>query len=236
MAASIKSAVSKTRTAIRTASPEVIGRFVLAKAPVLFRFTWPVVLASGGPVLALLAILALRSGGFPHAQGRSPLNHAMSYPSANAAVADAGDLAMPGLAAPNTSLDSLDPVFQTEVIVLLRQLRELGFEFDIIETHRSAERQHQLWQQGRDPSKPGRIITHASSGQSFHERGLAIDLAPRMNGRVQLDTRHPEVREAFEALGRHAKALGLRWGGDWSLADWGHVEQPTPHSNTANGS
>lgn len=92
------------------------------------------------------------------------------------------------------------------------QLQELykqqGKSLKIRETYRPSEVQDRYYSQGR--TTPGKIITHAKGGQSDHQYGQAVDVDPSDGD--------------YQNLGRLAKQVGLKWGGDWTnFKDWGHV-------------
>lgn len=109
---------------------------------------------------------------------------------------------------------------------LLDTLHHDGYDFIILETLRSPERQASLYRQGRHPDSPGPVLTHARAGESLHEQGLAADLAPVVRGQANTDINDPLSRKAYKALGQAARDAGLQWGGDWTLADWGHIQWP----------
>jgi LysM repeat protein len=89
---------------------------------------------------------------------------------------------------------------------------------------RTWQEQDALYAQGR--SAPGKIVTNARGGQSWHNFGLAFDIVVLDSlGKAEWDTAHPGWKLAA-AIG---KSLGLEWGGDWkSFKD-------LPHFQLANG-
>lgn len=90
-----------------------------------------------------------------------------------------------------------------------RSLDEAGIEYKGVSHWRSGELQDQLHSRGR--SKPGKIVTNAKAGQSYHNWGLAHDISfPKGN--------HAEAA-------RIAKQYGIEWGGDWkSFPDPPHFQ------------
>lgn len=74
----------------------------------------------------------------------------------------------------NRELHSLAPFLQKILIPFLDELHERGLNAYVFEAARSNERQAWLYEQGR--TRPGKIITHARAGESFHNYGLAVDL------------------------------------------------------------
>lgn len=85
---------------------------------------------------------------------------------------------------------------------------------------RTWQEQDDLYAQGR--SKPGKIVTNARGGQSWHNFGLAFDIVVLDSvGKAEWDTAHPGWKQAA-AIG---KSLGLEWGGDWkSFKDLPHFQ------------
>lgn len=89
---------------------------------------------------------------------------------------------------------------------------------------RTWQEQDALYAQGR--SQPGKIVTHARGGQSWHNFGLAFDIVVLDSvGKAEWDTGHPGWKEAA----RIGKSLGLEWGGDWSRF------KDLPHFQLVNG-
>lgn len=86
---------------------------------------------------------------------------------------------------------------------------------------RTFEEQQALYDQGRN-GKPGKIVTNAKAGQSFHNYGLAIDL-------VELDGAKNEIADwSFDmgTLNDIAAKHGIVWGGNFkSIKDKPHFEK-----------
>lgn len=83
-----------------------------------------------------------------------------------------------------------------------------GIDVLVTSTYRDAESQNALYAQGR--TKPGKIVTNAKAGQSWHNYRLAFDVVPLVNGKAQWD----DFR-TFRRLGVIGKGVGLEWAGDW---------------------
>jgi peptidoglycan L-alanyl-D-glutamate endopeptidase CwlK len=60
--------------------------------------------------------------------------------------------------------------------------KQLGVEILITSTYRNMESQAALYAMGR--TKPGRIVTYAKPGQSWHNFRLAFDWVPIINGKA----------------------------------------------------
>ena len=83
------------------------------------------------------------------------------------------------------------------------------WEAFITDGFRSIAEQNALFAQGR--SKPGKIVTNAKGGESFHNFGLAIDVA--------FKNKKNEIKYEVGWLSLMAgkvKSLGIEWGGNWA--------------------
>ncbi len=86
----------------------------------------------------------------------------------------------------------------------LDECHELGYEVALFEGFRFPERQQALYDQGR--SKPGKIVTYAKPGESFHQYGLAVDIVGKVNGKWDWSIDYYDkiteifVRHGFETL------------------------------------
>ena len=125
---------------------------------------------------------------------------------------------------------SLHPKVQANFRAFLEQAQTLafvrGFEYKAICGTRTWEEQESLYAQGR--TKPGKIVTKAPPGSSFHNFGLAIDCGLFKDG-IYLDDARPDVADKFHREAAPiAKKNGLRWGGDFkSITDMPHFEYDT---------
>lgn len=84
-----------------------------------------------------------------------------------------------------------------------------GIDVLITSTYRDAESQNALYAQGR--TTPGRIVTNAKAGQSWHNWRCAFDFVPIVNGKAQWND-----TATFERCGQIAESLGLEWAGRWT--------------------
>lgn len=96
-----------------------------------------------------------------------------------------------------------------------------GVTIEVISGLRSWAAQAALYAQGR--TKPGRIVTKARPGSSWHNYGLAIDLGLFKNG-VYLDEKQPAIADKLYAeIGKLASQHSVEWAGNWKSF------QETPH-------
>ena len=111
-------------------------------------------------------------------------------------------------------VDSLYPDVKQLADALVEQMRAIGMPIYIVDTYRSAKKQNDTFAKGR--SKPGRIVTNAEGLESYHQYGLAFDVAfVKYNW-------NPPVWNWWTQLGAEGEKLGLVWGGDFK--DYGHFE------------
>ena len=112
-------------------------------------------------------------------------------------------------------VDDLEPATRARCKALLTLLAARGLEVMLLDTLRTAQEQNALYAQGR--TIPGRIVTKARAGFSWHNFGRAFDLCFLEAGRAVWSGPWSEVGPAGEAL-------GLEWGGRWTFRDEGHFE------------
>lgn len=97
--------------------------------------------------------------------------------------------------------------------------REFGIKLRITsDGHlRSFDKQDELYAQGR--TAPGKIITNAKAGESYHNYGLAFDLVEIKDGQALWNNPN------WIKIGEIGKSFGFNWGGDWrSFKDYPHFE------------
>lgn len=88
---------------------------------------------------------------------------------------------------------------------------------------RTFEEQTKLYNQGR--TTPGKIVTNSKAGQSYHNYGLAIDLAiVKEDGSIDWNYNMSKIADI-------AKTHGITWGGNFqSIKDYPHFEISFGHS------
>ena len=99
---------------------------------------------------------------------------------------------------------------------VLTSLKEAGYEPIVLEGYRSPERQNELMEGGK--------FTQAKSFQSYHQFGLAADIAFLKKGKPVLNLKEKWVMDAYKLYGELAEKNGLVWGGKWTMKDYGHTE------------
>jgi peptidoglycan LD-endopeptidase CwlK len=113
----------------------------------------------------------------------------------------------------------LDGDFRQRMLLLFKMMREQhGYELVLLEGYRSPERQNQLAQMGG-------AVTQARAYESYHQYGLAADVAFLRDRKIVISERDPWAMRGYEKFGEVAQQLNLTWGGSWrNLQDYGHVE------------
>ena len=116
----------------------------------------------------------------------------------------------------------LDQEFVQRLLIVFKLMKERhGYQMVLIEGYRSPQRQQELLAQGPH-------VTRAGANMSYHQYGLAADVAFFVNGKVVISERDPEVMRGYELYGEIAEQVGMTWGGRWKMQDYGHVELRRP--------
>jgi peptidoglycan L-alanyl-D-glutamate endopeptidase CwlK len=110
------------------------------------------------------------------------------------------------------SLDELLPTVKRKVESFLMSAKNEGIDLLVTSTYRDAESQNSLYAQGR--TKPGRIVTNAKAGQSWHNWRCAVDVVPIRNGKPVWGTTGPDL-ELWMRVGELGEEAGLEWAGRW---------------------
>jgi peptidoglycan L-alanyl-D-glutamate endopeptidase CwlK len=107
------------------------------------------------------------------------------------------------------SLDDLIPPAKKRVQAFLEAAKAAGIDLLVTSTYRDNESQNALYAQGR--TKPGKIVTNAKAGQSWHNYRCAVDVVPIVAGKPRWDVKD----EVWQKVGKLGKEAGLEWAGDW---------------------
>ena len=100
---------------------------------------------------------------------------------------------------------------------IIRAEKELGIKLRVVSALRTWAEQTALYAKGR--TLPGKKVTNAKAGSSYHNFGLAIDVVEIKNGKALW--KNPNWSKIAE-LG---KSIGFEWGGDWkSFKDKPHFQ------------
>ena len=114
-------------------------------------------------------------------------------------------------------LNDLNPKVKDMCEAFIDKCKDEGIDILITSTYRDAESQNALYAQGR--TKPGKVVTNAKAGQSFHNWKVAFDFVPLIHGKPNWDD-----AALFKKCGEIGKTCGLEWGGDWKFKDTPHLQ------------
>lgn len=107
------------------------------------------------------------------------------------------------------NLDDLLPIVQKKVKSFIDLCHTNGIDILVTSTYRDNESQNALYAQGR--TVPGKKVTNAKAGESWHNYRCAIDVVPLRNGKPVWDGSDP----IWQKVGQYGKEAGLEWAGDW---------------------
>lgn len=117
------------------------------------------------------------------------------------------------------------PDLTRRVRAIVLAMLELGYHMIVTDGVRTQAQQQKLYAQGR--TAPGPIVTQAdgvtrlSNHQPKAGLGHAVDCCFLVDGTPSWADTLPWAR-----YGALARAVGLKWGGDWTTPDRPHVELP----------
>ena len=96
------------------------------------------------------------------------------------------------------------PLFAAKVTAGVVKCRNLGIQAFVFEAWRSPQRQEYLYEQGR--KREGPIVTKARGWDSFHQYGLAVDIACKVAGKWTWDFDTAKVAKCFTDEGLESLA------------------------------
>jgi len=105
-------------------------------------------------------------------------------------------------------LEDLHPKVKTLCEQFIASCAKQNIDILITSTYRDIESQNALYAQGR--TAPGKIVTNAKGGQSFHNYKVAFDFCLIVNGKAQWND-----TALFTKCGEIGESLGLEWAGRW---------------------
>lgn len=127
----------------------------------------------------------------------------------------------------------LHPLLRLEAEHCLRSLWAKGVRARVTQGLRTMEQQRVLYAMGR--TTPGKIVTKAKPGQSYHNYGLALDFCIMLPGgaasfNLQQDA-NADGSKDWDQVVAEFKAAGWSWGGDWAtFKDTPHLEKTFGYS------
>lgn len=121
-------------------------------------------------------------------------------------------------------LSELHPTVAAKARQAIDECAAAGMKILVSCTYRSGSEQNALFAQGR--TKPGRKVTNARAGQSFHQYRLALDLYPLIHGKPDFSGTHPN----WQRIAAIFKKLGFEWAGDWKrFREFPHFQMTFGH-------
>jgi len=116
-------------------------------------------------------------------------------------------------------LDDLLPKVKTKVEAFIAICKSHNIDLLVTSTYRDFESQTALYAQGR--TAPGKIVTNAPAGSSFHNYRCAVDVVPLVNGKPVWDGTDP----LWKQIGELGEQCGLEWAGRWkSFKELAHFQ------------
>ena len=117
-------------------------------------------------------------------------------------------------------IKDLDPRMVPLCKKFIADCKSAGIDIIITSTYRDYMSQRALFFQGR--TTPGKIVTNAKPGESFHNFRVAFDFCPIVNGKAQFND-----LATFKRCGAIAEGIGLEWAGRWkTFKEYGHCQLP----------
>ena len=101
----------------------------------------------------------------------------------------------------------LHPIIRPYVFCAINKLSELGINVRVTDWLRTFDEQDELYAQGR--KAPGRIVTFARAGESWHNFGFAVDVVEIVAGTPMYEGPN------WLQIGRIFEGFGFDWGGRW---------------------
>ena len=116
-------------------------------------------------------------------------------------------------------IEGLHPRIRPMAFDFIAKAKTAGIDIKITNGTRTFQEQQDLYDQGR--TKPGKIVTKAKPGQSFHNFSLAIDIVPIVKGKAVWND-----ETLWQKLGVIGESIGFEWGGRWKFVDKPHFQFP----------
>ena len=106
------------------------------------------------------------------------------------------------------SMSDLNPKVAAMCSEFVNRCKAQGIDVIITSTYRDGEAQDKLYAQGR--TEPGKKVTNAKAGQSFHNWRVAFDFVPIVGGKAVWSD-----DALWTKCGEIAEGVGLEWAGRW---------------------
>lgn len=121
----------------------------------------------------------------------------------------------------------MHPLLRTELANILSEIAQGGVSIRLTQTLRTIQEQNDLYAIGR--TKPGKIVTNAKGGQSYHNYGLACDFCllhkdGSISWNMHEDLDKDGIADWMEVVKVFEKH-GWEWGGKWKFKDTPHFQK-----------
>jgi peptidoglycan L-alanyl-D-glutamate endopeptidase CwlK len=124
-----------------------------------------------------------------------------------------------------SKLDGLHPQVREKAEALVKICAAAKIPIVVTQGLRTIAEQDALYAQGRTTKGPK--VTNARGGTSYHNYGLAFDIAVKKDGKLswedKVDVDEDGVPDYVE-VGEIGEQLGLEWGGRWAHQDLPHFQ------------
>lgn len=130
-----------------------------------------------------------------------------------------------------SKINLLHPKLRAEAAEIFKEIDAAVKGCMITFTLRTIAEQDALYAQGR--TKPGAIVTKAKGGLSYHNYGLALDIAFIRNGKLSYDMKADldgDGKSDWSEVVQIFKQHGWEWGGDWTFKDYPHFQKTFAYS------
>lgn len=126
----------------------------------------------------------------------------------------------------NQRIQQLHPCMQGRSRALINVAEDqLNLTLRVSHGFRSLQEQASIYAQGRF-GNPGPTVSDAPPGRSYHNYGLAIDVAPLVGGQ-------PDWSINWNSVGTLGEQLGFEWGGRWTTRiDRTHFQLTLGHTTS----
>jgi peptidoglycan LD-endopeptidase CwlK len=122
-----------------------------------------------------------------------------------------------------SQLFQVHPRLAAMVRAMAGSLIEQGIEIRVVQGLRTVADQNGLYAQGR--TAPGKVVTNAEGGQSWHNFGLAVDCVPGIRRAAKWTPNWNAEHPDYAAMIASGEQQGLVSGSKWiSLPDFPHFQ------------
>ena len=117
------------------------------------------------------------------------------------------------------NINDLTPVVANKCRQWLTACHDAGLSVQVISTYRDYAEQGRLYAQGR--TTPGKIVTNAKPGYSYHNFKVAWDFVVLVDGKAHWS----DDTGLYTKAGEIAESIGIEWAGRWhSFKETGHLQ------------